>query len=76
MFATLIALAFIFLILGLLVLKFTYGVQRMSSQETSTGNLQHFIQSGSRKCHGMVRTKSGDIQADSKASNSFLGSFF
>lgn len=76
MFELLLILAIFFVILGLLVLKFTYGTQKISSLETSTTDIKHLIQSGSRACHGMVRTESGKIQPDSKVSNSFLGSFF
>ena len=76
MFEVLLVLASVLFVLGLLVLRFTFGTQRMSSSETSTSDIRHLIQSGSRACHGMVRTKSGKIQPDSKVSNSFLGSFF
>lgn len=76
MFEFLLVVATILFLFGLLILKFTYSSQRMSSSETSTSNIKHLIQSGSRACHGMVRTESGKIQPDSKVSNSFLGSFF
>ena len=76
MFEFLLVVATILFLFGLLILKFTYNSQRMPSSETSTSDIKHLIQSGSRACHGMVRTESGKIQPDSKVSNSFLGSFF
>ena len=76
MFELLLVVATILFAFGLLVLKFTYSSQRMPSSETSTNDIKHLIQSGSRACHGMVRTESGKIRPDSKVSNSFLGSFF